>query len=189
MRIRTLAGAAFAVLMTAASMTSLNVRLEAQGKRGLTSRNAGLPEGATRCDPSLPILIDLVPLNAPEVGQTARFGVRVESSLDPDLIKRSRVEYETPSRMRRITDAEEEREILGPQGRGRAELKLVVPDKKRYEIRARLIVQLVTGQTISQTAVRWIDLGEEDPPEGMIDRIAGPDGTGIRVYQGQTVRN
>jgi Flp pilus assembly protein CpaB len=63
-----------------------------------------------------------------------------------------------------------------------------VPDESRYAIRARLIVHLTNGKTISQTAIRWIDLGAEDPPEGMIGRIVNPDGTAIRVYQGETVR-
>jgi hypothetical protein len=79
-------------------------------------------------------------------------------------------------------------QILAKSGRSHLEFGVIVPDESRYSIHARLIVRLTNGKTISQTAVRWIDLGAEDPPEGMIGRIVDPDGAAIRVYQGVTVR-
>ena len=87
-----------------------------------------------------------------------------------------------------LDDAGREPQGLAKSGRSRLEFAVTVPDESRYSIRARLIVRLTNGKTISQTAVRWIDLGAEDPPEGMIGRIVDSDGVGIRVYQGITVR-
>jgi hypothetical protein len=56
-------------------------------------------------------------------------------------------------------------------------------------IRARYVVELKNGSRIAQTAVRWVNLGDEDVPEGMIWRIQNPDGTGVRVYRGVTTKN
>ncbi len=142
----------------------------------------------TQCDPSLPIRIELIPENQPLVGQTARFRLEVDSDLDPDLVLDMRVEYETPPRLQMRADLSNDPQTLAKSGRSRLRLGVIVPDEARYSIRARLIVRLMDGKTISQTAVRWIDLGAEDPPEGMIGRIVDPDGTGIRIYQGTTVR-
>jgi hypothetical protein len=142
----------------------------------------------THCDLSLPIRVELVPLSEPRVRQAARFRVEVESDLDPDLVQDARVEYELPDRVRMLDDARREPQGLAKSGPSRLEFAVIVPDESRYSIRARLIVRLTNGRTISQTAVRWIDLGAEDPPEGMIGRIVDPDGVGIRVYQGVTVR-
>ena len=144
--------------------------------------------GRTHCDLSLPIHVELVPLSEPHVGQAARFRVEVESNLDPDLVQDARVEYELPDRVRMLDDAGREPQGLAKSGRSRLEFAVTVPDESRYSIRARLIVRLTNSKTISQTAVRWIDLGAEDPPEGMIGRIVDPDGGGIRVYQGITAR-
>jgi hypothetical protein len=80
------------------------------------------------------------------------------------------------------------RDVIRRDRRGESRMALIIPDGARYQIRARIVVELRNGKTISQTAVRWIDLGEEDPPEGMLRRIVDPDGSGIRVYQGTTVR-
>jgi hypothetical protein len=170
-------------------MGSLSYHAKAQAPGKLTSRYSDLPPGATRCDPSLPIWIDLSPMNQPTAGGAARFEVKVESMLDPDLVRNSYVEYEVPPRIRRLASAQGRQAVLNNSGRGRTEMEVVVPDESRYEIRALLVVELVTGQVLKQTAVRWIDLGEEDPPAGMIGRITKPDGTGIRIYSGATVRN
>jgi hypothetical protein len=188
MIIKRLGAIALAVL-TAAAVDSLQIREEARGQEKIPARYAGLPEGATHCDPSLPIFIELNLLGKIAVGQAVRFEVKVESVLDPDLIKTTWVEYEVPKRIRRIANLADRQQLLERSGKGRAELGLVVPDETRYQIRARFVVQLIDGRTITQTAVRWIDLGDEDPPEGMIGRIISPDGTGIRVYNGATVRN
>ena len=142
----------------------------------------------TQCDPSLPISVELVPENEPRVGLTARFRFEVRSDLDPDLIRDMRVEYETPPRLQIRSDLSREPERLAKSGRSQLRFGVVVPDEARYSIRARVIVTLTNGKTISQTAVHWIDLGAEDPPEGMVGRIVDPDGTGIRVYQGTTAR-
>ncbi len=176
-------------LLAALSTGSLSFKAKAQARTSIPARYADLPPGATRCDPSLPIWVDLSPLNQPEAGQSARFEVKVESILDPDMIRNSWVEYEIPSRVRRMASAVGRHSVLNRSGRGRAEMEVIVPDESRYEIRAHLVVELATGQVLRQTAVRWIDLGEEDPPAGMIGRITNPDGTEARVYRGITVRN
>jgi hypothetical protein len=188
MNTRRLAAIASALLISL-SMGSLSFKARAQAGPSFPARYADLPPGATRCDPSLPIWIDLSLLNVPAVGESARFEVQAETILDPDLIKNSWVEYEVPSRVRRMASAEGRHSVMNRSGRGRAQMEVVVPDEARYEIRAHLVVELLTGQVLRQTAVRWIDLGEEDPPEGMIGRITRPDGTGIRIYRGATVRN
>jgi len=146
------------------------------------------PSGSTRCDVSLPMFVEIVPLGEPAVGRATRFEVRAESRIDPDLVRRSWIEYQLPARLRRPADAGR-RDLLGADGRGRTEMDLVFPAEDRYEIRARLVVELTNGKTISHTAVRWVELGPERPPEGMIGRIVNPDGTGVRVYSGVTVRN
>lgn len=155
----------------------------------LEARNgSSTPAGATQCDPSLPIRIELVPENEPRPGQTARFRVEVESLLDPDQVRDMRIEYRTSDRLRLRTLADGRDAAPRRSGRTDLGIEVVVPDESRYSVRARLIVEFTDGRTIAQTAVRWIDLGEEDPPEGMAGRIVDPDGTGIRVYQGMTVR-
>ena len=142
----------------------------------------------TRCDVSLPIRVELVPENEPHVGQAARFRVEVDSNLDPDQVVDMRVEYETPPKLQMQNELSGEPQILAKSGRSQLRCSVMVPDESRYSIRARLVVRLTNGKSISQTAIRWIDLGAEDPPEGMIGRIVNPDGTAIRVYQGATVR-
>jgi hypothetical protein len=172
-----------ATLVLLASV-SLGIRAEGQRESAFAQAEAG----RTRCDPSLPIRIELIPSSEPHVGQTARFRVEVESDLDPDLVQDMRVQYELPDRVRMFDDSRSEPRTLAKSGRSRLELGVIVPDESRYSIRARLIVRLTNGKTISQTAIRWIDLGAEDPPEGMIGRNVDADGVGIRVYQGTTVR-
>jgi hypothetical protein len=143
---------------------------------------------ATACDALIPLHINLVPVGQPRIGGRLNFEVTVESGIDPDLIKSSRIEYELPRRLRETAEAPDARDVIGRQRHGRARMGLTIPDEGRYEIRARIVLELRNGKTISQTAVRWIDLGEEDPPEGMIGRMVNPDGSGVRVYQGTTVR-
>lgn len=170
-----------------ACVSAISLRVEAQ--TGFTVRgNSSLPPDATRCDVSLPITVEMVPLNEPEVGQAAKFQVLVDSKIDPDLVESIRVEYELPDGIRLAPGTSSAPAALARSGKSRLELGAIIPDQARYALRARLIVQLTNGKSISQTAVRWIDLGPEDQPEGMIGRIVNPDGTGIRVYQGQAVK-
>jgi hypothetical protein len=146
------------------------------------------PPGATPCDVGIPIKIELVPLNDPAVGGVASFDVQVDSQLDPDIVQDMRVHYIVPGRMRLLSSSPEVAD-LSRSGRSRLPMDLTVPDEARYEIRARLVVRLRNGRTIAQTAVQFVDLGDPDTPPGMIGRIVTPDGSGIRVYQGVTVRN
>jgi hypothetical protein len=128
------------------------------------------------------------PLNQPEVGKAARFQVLVDSKIDPDLVEEMRVEYEIPEGVRLAPGTNSSPALLARSGKSRMELAAIVPDQARYPIRARVIVNLRNGKSLSRTAVQWIDLGLEDAPEGMIGRIVDPDGTGIRVYQGRAVK-
>jgi hypothetical protein len=144
---------------------------------------APLPKGATHCDILLPVHIELIPTNSPELGRTANFQVRVESMLDPDLVKSTWVEYEVPPGARR-TGTPLALERLAKSGTSVLELGVAPPDRLPYAVRARVVVQFVDGSMISQTATRWINLRESDVPEGMIRRVVDPDGTAIRIYQG-----
>jgi len=178
-----------AVLFAVSAGGALSPRIAAQNRSPEDPRISSLPPSATRCDISLPIRVELTPLNQPEEGKVARFSVDAEFLLDPDLIESSWVEYDLPARVRRSADTSDARGILGRARRtGRAELGVIVPNRQRYEIRARLLVRLTTGQTLAQTAVRQINIGNV-PPEGMIGRIVDPDGNEIQVYQGVTVRD
>jgi hypothetical protein len=152
------------------------------------AQNDALPQGATRCDPSIPISIELTPLNQPALGRPTRFGVTIVSRLDPDLIQDMQLLYELPARVRMTAQAGAAPPALRKSGRTDLELGVMLPDRSRYPIRARLVVLLANGKTISQTAVRWAGLSGEDQPEGMIGRITDPDGTGIRVYRGETIK-
>ena len=174
-------------ILLASLLVSTTLRVEAQTGR-LEKGSDSLPADATRCDISLPITVEMVPLNEPKVGKAARFEVIVNSRFDPDLVEEIQVEYELPERVRFAPGVNSAPALMARSGRSRLELGAVVPDEARYRIKARAIVHLINGKTVSQTAVRWIDLGQEDPPEGMIGRIVDPDGTGIRVYQGQAVK-
>lgn len=151
-------------------------------------RNAPAPPERSRCDVSLPIRIELVPLNEPQLGEEARFEIETESSLDPDLIKSAWVECRGLKGGVPTARVIDRRELSRFAKRETLTASLRIRDASRHEIRARYVVRLVDGRTIAQTAVRWVDMGEPDPPEGMIGRITDPDGTGIRVYQGTTVR-
>ena len=160
---------------------------------GAASRHApdeseALPATATRCDASIPIQIELTPLNQPSVGRPTRFRVSVMSSLDPDLVRDLQVIYELPARVRTIPQTRDASRVLQRSGQTDLELGILLPDEARYPVRARLVVHLANGRTISQTAVNWVGVSGEDRPEGMIGRIVDPDGTGIRVYRGETVR-
>jgi hypothetical protein len=143
----------------------------------------------THCEPALPIQVKLVPLDSPAVGRTTRFQVVIDSRLDPDFVREIRMEYELPPQVRRPIAFLEKPEVLRKSGHSRLELGLIIPDESCYEIRARVIVILASGRTISQSAVHWVDLGEEDAPEGLIKRLLDKDGTGIRVYRGVRVDN
>jgi len=59
----------------------------------------------------------------------------------------------------------ESREIPRLTRTSRQELELPLADGGRYRIRARLVVELVNGQTISKTATRWINPGNALPKE------------------------
>ncbi len=140
----------------------------------------------TRCDPSLPIHVELTPLGQPEAGRSLRFLVSVRSDLDPDLVRAARVEYELPRGWSRAPDLLERREIARLRRQIRREIGIIIPDAARQEIRARFVVNLSNGRTISQTASSWIDPGDPDPPAGMIARLIDDDGIGIRIYRGVT---
>jgi hypothetical protein len=160
------------------------------GEGGFHARpksDSDLPQGATRCDLSVPIQIKLVQLEEVRAGLPARFQVEIESDLDPDLVRDMRVEYDIPEKVRRVANAASAPQHLSRAGHSRLELGVIIPDQDRYRLRARLFVRLKDGRTISQTAVRWIN-SDKQPPEGMIGRIPLPDGSGIRVYRGVTIR-
>ena len=147
----------------------------------------GLPPGATLCEPSLPIGVEILPLNQPAVGRPTRFGITVISHLDPDLVQDMELLYEIPAQVRMVLPAGTAATSLRKTGRTELELGVMLPDRARYPIRARLVVRLADGKTLSQTAARWVGISEEDRPEGMIGRMVDPDGTGIRVYRGETI--
>jgi hypothetical protein len=179
---------AASALLALLAFSTHSTRVEAQDRTLYEAKYGSLPPNATHCNPWLPIHIELLPLNEPRVGQDTRFQVLVDSVLDPDLVKDSWIEYRIPPRVRRITPALERGTALIRAGTTRKELSIIVPDAHPYEIRARLVVQLSNGQTISQTAVRWVNIGNEDASEGYLGRIVDQNGTGIRVYEGSTVR-
>jgi hypothetical protein len=188
MTLRRLAAIA-AVILAVSAGSAFSPRIAAQNRPERDSRIPGLTPYATRCDISLPLQVELTPLNQPEVGKIARFRVDAQVFLDPDLIESSWVEYDLPARVQRSADTSDARGILSRTGRtGRAQLGVIVPNNQRYEIRARLFVRLINGRTLTQTAVRQINLGNV-PPEGMIGRMTDPDGNEIQVYQGVTVRD
>jgi len=151
-------------------------------------RYEGMPAGATRCDPSIPIFVELATTTEPVAGRPARFEARVQSKIDADLVRAAWLEWEVPPRVRRLAASGEGGTLIDGSGRGTATLDAVIPDQSRYSIRARFVVQLKDGKTIAQTAVRWVNLGGQEAQEGLMRRIANPDGTGVRVYQGSTVR-
>jgi hypothetical protein len=148
-----------------------------------------LPAGATQCDPSLPIQVELIPLNDPQTGQTAEFEIRTESQLDPDLIQNSWIEYEVNVRgVRPDRSSPAARVAIGRMNRDQRRFGFRLVDELRREVRARYVVRLIDGRTVAQTAVRWVDPGAQDPPEGQIGTIVDPDGTAIRVYRGVSGR-
>jgi hypothetical protein len=174
-------------LLAAAVLSFVVFRTARQGDPDRAKVGRIIPEGSLEREPSLPIQVELAPLDKPVVGGTTRFQVSVESQLDPDLVREVRLEYDLPHRVRRTATLPDNRYALHKSGHSRLALGLVIPDQARYEIRARLVVALTSGSILSETASYWIDLGEEDPPEGMIGRIVEPDGSGIRVYRGVRV--
>lgn len=177
-----------AAVAVACAVSSYSFREETRSGALSAAEAAPRPAQATQCDLSIPLQISLTLLNDLSVGSTANFAVSIESGIDPDLVRKMWVEYEVPERMRRAREYLENREIPRMARTSRQQLAVIIPDEGRYQIRARLVVELVDGKTISKTATRWINLGNS-PPEGMVGRIVDPDGTGIRVYQGVTVRN
>jgi len=171
--------ASFAGMLLAISAV-LPVQLHAQNRR------QSLPTGATQCNLSIPIHIELVPVDGLlRVGQTARFEARIESDIDPALVRKMWVDYEVSEKLRAASGFSSRREIPVRKGRQLQEIGFVIPDRQRHQIRARLKVQLADGRIIARTAIRYVDLGQ-NPPDGMIGRLVDPDGTGIRVYQGQS---
>ncbi len=152
----------------------------------LKAQQSPIPPQATHCDISAPIEIELVPIDTFQVGRTARFQVRIESNIDPSLVQRMWVEYETPERLRAAPGLSRTMEVSKSRGPQRYEYRISVPDRKRYEVRARLKVQFLDGTTMGRTAVRFVDVGR-NPPDGMIGRMTNPDGSGIRIYQGQPI--
>ncbi len=177
-----------AVLMLVSVLNAQDQRFESRDSQAGTHCDAAALPYTTRCDISLPIRIEMEPLNQPEVGQTARFRVDVESSLDPDLVSTSWVEYEFPGRMRRIGETAGARTYLGTARSGRTRLEVVVPDTQRYEVRARYVVRLTNGRTIGRTAVRLVNIGDM-PPDGMVGSMVDPAGNSVRVYRGVPGRN
>jgi hypothetical protein len=142
----------------------------------------------TQCDPLIPLKVELVPLAEPSPGGLLQLQVDVQSGLDPDQIKSSHVEYEMPPALRRSLAYAGERDLPLRQGNARARIGVTIPDRQAYEIRARVVVELRNGATVSQTAVRWVNAGPEYRPDRMSGRMVLPDGAGIRVYQGVTTR-
>jgi hypothetical protein len=140
----------------------------------------------TQCDPLIPLKVELVSLGEPSPGGLLQFQVDVQSGLDSDQIKSSHVEYEMPPALRHSLASERDLPLL--QGKARARIGVIIPDRQAYEIRARVVLELRNGATISQTAVRWVNAGPDYRPDSMSGRIILPDGTGIRVYRGVTTR-
>ena len=145
-------------------------------------------QAETRCDAALPISMSVVPLDKPEAGRSIRLEVTVDSGLDPDLVRSARLEYDLPPGFRHTVAMTERHDVPLRKGLTRRQMGVRVPDESRHEVRARLVIDLAGGRTISQTASCWIDAGAPDPPAGMIGRIQDRDGSAIVVYQGVTVR-
>lgn len=176
------------LLLPILALSSLTPRTQAQNTLAGAGKCARESQWITPCDVSLPIRVELAPLNEARPGQTTEFRVDVQSSLDPDLVRSSWIEYELPPRLRRTGSLLENREQLGRAATGHSTLSVIVPDGQRYEVRARYVVQLTDGRTIAQTAVRHINLGNQ-PPEGMTERIIDSRGRGILVFRGVAVRD
>jgi hypothetical protein len=157
-----------------------------QPERLSAEKQASMPPGAAQCNLTIPINIELVPIDGLHAGQTARFQVRIDSDLDPSQVQKMWVEYDAPAKIQPASRGTTRLEILRKRGRQVHEFGVTIPDRKRHEIRARIHVRLVDGTTLARTAVRYVDLGR-NPPEGMIGRLADPDGTGIRIYQGKAL--
>ncbi len=170
------------------AVSSFWVGARAQAVPEQDTIRASRPVQATRCDLSVPLQVSLTTLSELRPGSTARFSVAFTSGVDPDLVKRMWIEYEVPERLKSGRSSFQNSEIPRTIRSSRQELELPVPDRGRYEVRARLVVELTNGRKISKTATQWIN-PENVPPEGVTGRIVGPDGTGIQVYRGVTVRN
>jgi|WetSurMetagenome_2_1015567.scaffolds.fasta_scaffold13522_1 hypothetical protein len=171
------------ILVLSIAIITLGMRAKAQVTPDPPPQSNSRPPNATACDISIPIRISMVPLNVSQVGSAARFRVAVESSLDPDLVRSMKVEYEVPARMPRTPDFNSSMEIPQRTEQGSYEFGVVVPDESRYRIRVRLVVQLVDGRTISQTATRWINLGKR-VPDDLVGIMETADGAGILIYRG-----
>ena len=177
--------------MRIAALTLLLLSVLAAQPTGLNAEKAdtpdqgSLPPDATRCGVSVPIGIELVPLDELQVGQTARFEARIDSDIDPALVRRMWVDYEFSDKLRAASGFSTRHEILNKKGRQLRQIAFVIPDRQRHRIRARVKVELVDGSMMARTAVRYVDLGN-NPPDGMIGRLVDPDGTVIRIYAGQS---
>jgi hypothetical protein len=144
--------------------------------------------GRTRCDSLIPLKIEMIPVSEAVPGGTAQFQVDVQSGIDPDEVKSTHIEYEVPESLRRTLALSQNRDLPLRQGRAKTRFEIRIPDRRAYEIRARVVVELRNGGTVSQTAVRWLNVGPDYRPDGMIGRVVLPDGAGIRIYQGSTAR-
>ena len=142
--------------------------------------------GTESCDVSLPISIALEPMADPRPGARTPFEVAIKIGLDPDDVRSVQIEYDLPESFQTELGSSERLQFSGPQPTSRFEIALTVPDERRYSVRARLIVELTSGQRLSESAVCWIDIGSPDRPPGMVDRLVDADGSGIRVYRGKT---
>jgi hypothetical protein len=173
----------FLAIVAVISGALLDARIRGRGPSGPL-----LTFERVRGEPAIPIRIAIVPLNDPSIGRLTRFRVDVESGLDPDLVQDIHVEYDLPNHVIRPAMAVNQSDSLNARGQSRLELGIVILDSARYAIKARVIVRMTDGRSLTQTAVHWVDLGDQDAPQGMVGRVVDRDGTGIRIYQGVTVR-
>jgi hypothetical protein len=154
----------------------------------LPIQGQSIPAGATRCAPSLPISVAILPLDPPAVAKPMRFRVDVVSNFDPDLVRSMELVYDLPPRVRQVPGSWNTGQAVRVSGRTRMELAVLLPDEQRYPIRARVIAHLAGGRDVSQTAVQWTGVSTEDRPAELTGRIVDPGGFGIRVYRGETVK-
>ena len=138
------------------------------------------------CDVSLPISIALAPMAECRPGARTPFEVAIKIGLDPDDVRSVQIEYDLPESFQTELGSSERQRLSSAQPTSRFQIGLTVPDERRYSVRARLIVELTSGQTLSESAVYWIDIGSPERPPGMVDRLVDADGRGIRVYRGKT---
>jgi hypothetical protein len=84
--------------------------LNAQDRKGL------FPPGAGQCNLSIPIRIELVPVDGLPVGQTAHFEARIKSDTEPALVQKMWVEtrslFSRPPPPKHSTTLEPEADFL-----------------------------------------------------------------------------